>query len=136
MTNLLKLCYPYCMRLLFCSELFPTSIRTSAIGTCSIVSRLFTMAAPFVSSYLPSKFIDVVHPPLFLAVRRSSHFCEMVVNFYAVLSKRGRFSKAPSLKTSCFPYRGPRVSTIGVLFGLLCFEFLFGEVNQPIYCGT
>merc|ERR1711962_1313634 len=37
----------------FTSELFPTSIRTSAIGTCSIVSRLFTMAAPFVSSYLP-----------------------------------------------------------------------------------
>ena len=63
------------------------------------------------------------HPPLFLAVRRSSHFCEMVVNFYAVLSKRGRFSKAPYLKTSCFPCRGPRVSTINFLFGLQYFDF-------------
>ena len=73
-----------------------------------------------------------VASPLFLALRRSSHFCEIVVNFYAVLSKRGRFTKAPSLKTSWFPCRGPRVSTIRFLFQLQYFDFLFGEVKQPI----
>ena len=72
------------------------------------------------------------HPPLFVDVRRSSNFCEMVVNFYAVSSKRGRFTKAPSLKTSWFPCRGPRVSTIRFLFQLQYFDFLFGEVKRPI----
>ena len=38
------------------------------------------------------------HPPLFVDVRRSSNFCQMVVNFYAVSSTRGRLTKAPSLK--------------------------------------
>ena len=71
------------------------------------------------------------HPPLFLAVRRSSHFCEMVVNFYASLSKRGRFSKAPSLKTSCFPCRGPRVSMISFSFRLYYCDALFGGVKRP-----
>ena len=79
------------------------------------------------------------HPcsqPVHFYLLLAPYFCEMEVNFYAVLSKRGRFCKAPSLKTSCFPCRGPRVSTFGGLFGLFCFEFVFGEVNRPIYCGT
>ena len=79
-----------------------------------------------------SLLMQTVHPPLFVNVRRSSNFCEMVVNFYAVSSKRGRFTKAPSLKTSWFPCRGPRVSTIRFLFQLQYFDFLFGEVKQPI----
>ena len=49
--------------------------------------------------YLSLKLVYLSHPPLFF----SSHFREIVVNFYAVLSKRGRFSKAPSLKTSRYP---------------------------------
>ena len=51
-------------------------------------------------------------------------------------TNRGRFIRRHLSKLSGFTYRGQRVSTIGALFGLLCFEFLFGEVNRPIYCGT
>ena len=65
-------------------------------------------------------------PPLFLDLRRSSHFCEIVVNFYAVLSKRARFSKAPSLKNFMFSLQGAK----GFYHQFL--DFSFGEVKLPI----
>ena len=37
----------------FTNELFPTPIRNSAVGTCSMFSRLFSMTAPYISQYLP-----------------------------------------------------------------------------------
>ena len=68
-----------------------TSERAFLFKATSILrQRLFTLVF----------LIQENHPPLFVDVRRSSNFCEMVVNFYAVSSKRGRFTKAPSLKTS------------------------------------
>ena len=36
------------------NELFPTSIRNTAVGTCSLFSRLFSMTAPYISQYLPA----------------------------------------------------------------------------------
>ena len=36
------------------NELFPTPIRNSAVGTCSMFSRLFSMTAPYISQYLPA----------------------------------------------------------------------------------
>ena len=53
----------------------------------------------------------------------TSQFCEIVAIFFTVLSKRGRFSKAPSLETSDFSCRGPRVSTIGFYCRLCYFDF-------------
>lgn len=38
----------------FTNELFPTPIRNSAVGTCSMFSRLFSMTAPYISQYLPA----------------------------------------------------------------------------------
>ena len=59
-----------------------------------------TESVRFVLAFFSLLHSSAEHPPLFVDVRRSSNFCEMVVNFYAVSSKRGRFTKAPSLKTS------------------------------------
>ena len=36
------------------NELFPTPIRNTAVGTCSLFSRLFSMTAPYISQYLPA----------------------------------------------------------------------------------
>ena len=36
------------------NELFPTPIRNTAVGICSLVSCFFSMAAPSISQYLPS----------------------------------------------------------------------------------
>ena len=52
-------------------------------------------------------------------------------------TNRGRFIRRNLSKLIVFSYRGLRVSTIGALFRLLCFEFLlFGGVNGLIYCTT
>ena len=36
------------------NELFPTPIRNTAVGTCSLFSRVFSMTAPYISQYLPA----------------------------------------------------------------------------------
>ena len=38
--------------------------------------------------------------------------------------KRALFLMTPSLKSSWFPYRGPKISTISVLFRLQYFDFI------------
>ena len=42
----------------FTNELFPTPIRNTAVGTCSMFSRLFSMTAPYISQYLPAVTSD------------------------------------------------------------------------------
>ena len=40
------------------NELFPTAIRNTAVGTCSLFSRLFSVTAPYISQYLPAVTYD------------------------------------------------------------------------------
>jgi MFS transporter, OCT family, solute carrier family 22 (organic cation transporter), member 4/5 len=55
----------YAIIYLFSSELFPTSIRNTGMGCCSMVARIGSMTAPFiiglVRSYYPlEKYLKII----------------------------------------------------------------------------